>query len=48
MIAADLDIPSTQQLWPTAAFPLACGCTLLLPYGAVADIIGRRRASLLG
>lgn len=46
-IAADLDIPPEQQLWPTAAFALACGCTLL-PCGAVADILGCRRESLLG
>jgi MFS family permease len=47
VIATDLDIPPTQQLWPTAAFALACGCTLL-PCGAAADIVGPRRVSLLG
>jgi MFS family permease len=47
VIAEDLHIPSAQQLWPTAAFALACGCTLL-PCGAVADVLGSRRACLLG
>ncbi|KAJ5389317.1 uncharacterized protein N7496_000385 [Penicillium cataractarum] len=47
VIAPDLGIPPAQQLWPTAAFALACGCTLL-PCGAVADILGSRRVSLLG
>ncbi|KAH8555221.1 major facilitator superfamily domain-containing protein [Umbelopsis sp. PMI_123] len=46
-VPADLDIPPSQQLWPTAAFALACGCTLL-PCGAAADILGCRRACLLG
>ncbi|KAJ5606217.1 hypothetical protein N7510_008998 [Penicillium lagena] len=47
VIAKDLHIPPAQQLWPTAAFALACGCTLL-PCGAVADVLGSRRACLLG
>ena len=47
VIAGDLAIPADQQLWPTAAFALACGCTLL-PCGAAADIVGCRRTSLLG
>ncbi|KAE8408543.1 hypothetical protein BDV37DRAFT_268533 [Aspergillus pseudonomiae] len=34
-------------LWPTAAFALACGC-VLLPCGAAADVLGCRRACLLG
>jgi hypothetical protein len=36
-----------QQLCPMAAFALACGCTLL-PCGAAADILGFRRANILG
>lgn len=48
MIAPDLGTPPrAQQLWPTVAFALACGCKLL-PCGAIADILGSRRASLLG
>ncbi|KAE8306386.1 major facilitator superfamily domain-containing protein [Aspergillus transmontanensis] len=47
VIAADLHIPPALQLWPTAAFPLACGC-MLLPCGAAADVLGCRRACLLG
>ncbi|KAK6815239.1 hypothetical protein RU639_008582 [Aspergillus parasiticus] len=46
-IAADLHIPAALQLWPTAAFPLACGC-MLLPCGAAADVLGCQRACLLG
>ncbi|KFZ18016.1 hypothetical protein V501_01403 [Pseudogymnoascus sp. VKM F-4519 (FW-2642)] len=47
VIAEDLNIPPALQLWPTAAFALACGCALL-PCGAAADILGCRRACLLG
>ncbi|KAE8327852.1 major facilitator superfamily domain-containing protein [Aspergillus sergii] len=47
VIAADLHIPPALQLWPTAAFALACGC-VLLPCGAAADVLGCRRACLLG
>ncbi|KAE9369207.1 MFS general substrate transporter [Stipitochalara longipes BDJ] len=47
VIAADLHIPPELQLWPAAAFALACGCTLL-PCGAIADVLGCRRACLLG
>jgi len=47
VIAADLQIPPELQLWPAAAFALACGCTLL-PCGAIADVLGCRRACLLG
>jgi MFS family permease len=47
VIAADLKIPPELQLWPAAAFALACGCTLL-PCGAIADVLGCRRACLLG
>ncbi|KNG88528.1 hypothetical protein ANOM_002703 [Aspergillus nomiae NRRL 13137] len=47
VIVADLHIPSALQLRPTAAFALACGC-MLLPCGAAADMLGCRRACLLG
>ncbi|OGM48274.1 hypothetical protein ABOM_002134 [Aspergillus bombycis] len=47
VIAADLHIPPALQLWPTAAFALACGC-VLLPCGAATDVLGCRRACLLG
>lgn len=47
VIAADLRIPPALQLWPAAAFALVCGCTLL-PCGAAADVLGCRRACLLG
>jgi MFS family permease len=47
VIATDLGIPPAIQLWPNAAFALACGCTLL-PSGAAADVLGCRRTSLLG
>ena len=47
VIAEDLHIPPALQLWPTAAFALACGCTLL-PCGAAADVLGCRRACLFG
>lgn len=47
VIVADLDMPHDLQLWPASAFALACGCTLL-PCGAMADILGCRRACLLG
>ncbi|KAB8224472.1 major facilitator superfamily domain-containing protein [Aspergillus novoparasiticus] len=47
VIAADLHILPVLQLWPTAAFALACGC-VLLPSGAAADVLGCRRACLLG
>ena len=47
VIAADLHIPPELQLWPAAAFALVCGCTLL-PCGAIADVLGCRRACLLG
>lgn len=40
-------IAPNLQLWPAAAFALACGCTLL-PCGAAADVLGCRRACLLG
>ncbi|PLB46299.1 MFS general substrate transporter [Aspergillus steynii IBT 23096] len=47
VISTDLYIPPEIQLWPTAAFSLACGCTLL-PCGAIADVLGCRRICLLG
>lgn len=47
VIAAELDIPQDIQLWPAAASALACGCTLL-PCGAAADVLGCRRACLVG
>jgi MFS family permease len=47
VIAKDLHIPPALQLWPSAAFALACGCTML-PCGAAADVLGCRRACLLG
>ncbi|CAN6675092.1 low affinity ammonium transporter [Trichomonascus vanleenenianus] len=47
VIAKDIHIPSELQLWPTAAFALACGCTLI-PCGAAADVLGCRRVCLLG
>ncbi|KAE8342980.1 major facilitator superfamily domain-containing protein [Aspergillus arachidicola] len=45
-IAADLHIPPVLQLWPTAAFALACGC-VLLPSRAAADHPGRWRTQLI-
>ncbi|CAI7567898.1 unnamed protein product [Penicillium palitans] len=47
VISRDLHIPPDLQLWPASAFALACGC-LLLPCGAVADVLGCRRSCLLG
>ncbi|CRL29079.1 Sucrose/H+ symporter, plant [Penicillium camemberti] len=47
VISRDLHIPPDLQLWPASAFTLACGC-LLLPCGAVADVLGCRRSCLLG
>ncbi|KAG2171252.1 hypothetical protein INT43_004106 [Umbelopsis isabellina] len=47
VIAVDLEIPPALQLWPTATFALACGCTLL-PSGAAVDVLGCRRACLFG
>ena len=47
VIARDLNIPATKQLWPTSSLSLACGCTLI-PFGAAVDILGYRRASLFG
>ena len=47
VIAAGLHIPPELQLWPAAAFALACGC-MQLPCGAIADVLGYRRACLLG
>ncbi|KAF9891685.1 hypothetical protein FE257_003697 [Aspergillus nanangensis] len=47
VISTELHIPPALQLWPTAAFALACGCTLLL-CGAAADVLGCRRVCLLG
>ncbi|OJJ98383.1 hypothetical protein ASPACDRAFT_1857673 [Aspergillus aculeatus ATCC 16872] len=46
-ISTELQIPAALQLWPTSAFALAYGCTLL-PFGAATDILGCRRACLLG
>ncbi|KAI1745522.1 major facilitator superfamily domain-containing protein [Xylaria scruposa] len=46
-IASDLGIPQSLQLWPAAAFALACGVTLL-PLGAVTDVVGSRRMCLAG
>jgi len=47
VISKDLHIPPDLQLWPASAFALACGC-LLLPCGAVADILGCRRFCFFG
>ncbi|KAE8145409.1 ER membrane protein SH3-domain-containing protein [Aspergillus avenaceus] len=47
VIATDLHIPPELELWPTSAFALACGCTLL-PCGAAADVLGCCRACLVG
>ncbi|KAJ5701137.1 MFS general substrate transporter [Penicillium malachiteum] len=47
VILKDLHIPPDLQLWPASAFALACGC-LLLPCGAVADVLGCRRSCLFG
>jgi MFS family permease len=47
VISRDLDIAPELQLWPMAAFGVACGCALL-PCGAVADILGCRKMCLLG
>lgn len=47
VIAADLGIKPGLQLWPTSAFALACGCTLLL-CATAADLLGCRRVCLVG
>lgn len=47
VISRDLNIAPELQLWPMAAFGVACGCALL-PCGAVADGLGCRRMCLLG
>lgn len=47
VIAAEMRMPADLQLWPQSAFALACGCALL-PCGAAADVLGCRRACLLG
>ncbi|KAA8912545.1 hypothetical protein TRICI_003454 [Trichomonascus ciferrii] len=47
VISRDLDIAPELELWPMAAFGVACGCALL-PCGAVADFLGCRRMCLLG
>ena len=47
VVAADINIPQAQQLWPAAAYALVCGCTLL-PCGAAADVLGCRRVCLFG
>lgn len=47
VISKDLHIPPGLQLWPASAFVLACDF-LLLPCGAVADILGCRRSCLFG
>ncbi|KAI9932561.1 hypothetical protein ASPWEDRAFT_192428 [Aspergillus wentii DTO 134E9] len=47
MIATDLHTPPELQLWPTATFALACGCTLLT-CGVAADVLGCRRVYRLG
>lgn len=47
VISADLKMAQSLQLWPASAFALASGCTLL-PCGAAADVLGCRRACLLG
>ena len=44
VIAVDLNMSQDLQLWPASAFALACGCTLL-PFGAIADVLGCRRVS---
>ncbi|KAI9035611.1 uncharacterized protein KD926_003215 [Aspergillus affinis] len=47
VISKDIHIPPNLQLRPASTFALACGC-LLLPCGAMADVLGCRRSCLLG
>lgn len=47
VISRELDISPDIQLWPMAAYAMACGCALM-PCGVVADVLGCRRACLLG
>lgn len=47
VIAADLGLPSSLLVWPTAAFSLTSG-TCLLVAGTVADVVGPRPVNLLG
>ena len=46
-MGADLDIPEARLQWVTSAYSLSSGC-LLLFFGRLADLYGRRRAFLLG
>jgi len=46
-MATDLDLPDGLILWPAASYAVAAGC-LLLPLGAVADIVGAKETWVLG
>ena len=46
-IDADLHIPESRLQWIASAFSLSSGCLLLL-FGRLADLYGRRLAFLLG
>ncbi|KAK7677746.1 hypothetical protein QCA50_019298 [Cerrena zonata] len=43
----DLNIPEDQLQWVTSAYALSSGC-LLIPFGRVADLYGRRNVFLVG
>ncbi|GME24419.1 Asparagine synthase [Neofusicoccum parvum] len=47
VIAQELEIPESLQLWPASIYALTCGCTLLL-CGSAADVVGCRRMYLAG
>ncbi|EJD54859.1 putative efflux transporter [Auricularia subglabra TFB-10046 SS5] len=47
IIARDLDIPQSRLQWLASAYSLSSGCLLLL-FGRVADLYGRRRVWLVG
>ncbi|KAK0619997.1 major facilitator superfamily-domain-containing protein [Immersiella caudata] len=46
-IGRDLDIPEARVQWVVSAYSLAFGCLLLL-WGRIADIFGRRKIFILG
>lgn len=46
-IASDLELPERLYLWPTSVFGLTAGA-VLLPAGAIADVVGARIVELAG
>lgn len=46
-IGRDLDVPQAGLEWLLSAYPLSAGC-LLLVFGRLADIYGRKKVFLLG